>query len=329
MPQAKTKSRNSKHALSEFLTPLSFQVPEFVELSAWFGHGGFAAWLIESTKPRSLVELGTHRGFSYFAFCQAITSLGLPTKTYAVDHWQGDEHAGFYDNSIYETVSAHNAAHYDAFSTLLRYTFDDALEHVEDGSVDLLHIDGRHFYDDVAHDYESWHPKLSDRAVVLFHDTNVHERDFGVFKLWAELASKYPSFEFLHGHGLGVLAVGSEIPAGVAPLFEASKDAELTGQIRQAYERLGNAIQFEWEIKKLKTVGSKQRIKRPANDGRSPAERQHDAFASMSLPELRAEVQRRDKELARVYRSTSWKVTKPLRSVSRLMRAVVLRGKSK
>ena len=49
----------------------------------------------------------------------------------------------------------------------VRCTFAEALQHFPDGSVDLLHIDGRHFYEDVKEDYESWLPKLSDRAVVL------------------------------------------------------------------------------------------------------------------------------------------------------------------
>ena len=75
----------------------------------------------------------------------------------------------------------------------MRSTFDDALKHFSDGSIDLLHIDGRHFYDDVKHDYESWRPKLSQRAIVVFHDINVRERDFGVFRLWEELRDKYPA----------------------------------------------------------------------------------------------------------------------------------------
>ena len=58
----------------------------------------------------------------------------------------------------------YNELHYASFSHLIRSTFDEALANFGAGSIDLLHIDGRHFYDDVRHDFESWQPKLSSLA---------------------------------------------------------------------------------------------------------------------------------------------------------------------
>jgi GT2 family glycosyltransferase len=178
--------------------------------SAWLRHGPFAMWLVGALQPRRIVELGTHNGYSYFAFCQAVQEHNLSTTCVAVDTWQGDEHAGFYDNEVYDAVVQHNAPYAD-FSTLLRKTFDAALDDVKDGSVDLLHVDGRHFYEDVKADFESWIPKLSPRAVVLFHDTEVRERGFGVWKYWAEICENRPSFNFPHQHGLGILFWGAEL----------------------------------------------------------------------------------------------------------------------
>ncbi|MEQ9445299.1 MAG: rhamnan synthesis F family protein, partial [Rhodospirillaceae bacterium] len=178
-------------------------------------------------------------------------ALGTGTRCYAVDSWAGDEHAGFYGEHIFQRVQKHNHTNYAAFSTLIRVTFDDAMGQFEDGSIDLLHIDGRHFYDDVKHDFESWRPKLSDRAVVLFHDTNVRERDFGVYKLWAELSGDFPSFEFLHGHGLGVLGYGADLPEKLMAFFAATSDAKVAADVRQSYSRLGDSFKSDYAKSQL------------------------------------------------------------------------------
>lgn len=238
--------------LRALLTPSSFWSPLYLEESAWLDHGAFAFWLIEATRPRTFVELGTHGGYSYFTVCQTVKALGLPTKCYAVDTWQGDEHAGFYGENIYRRVHDHNERHYAPFSRLVRATFAEALSHFPDGSIDLLHIDGRHFYEDVKEDYETWRVKLSDRAVVFFHDINVRERNFGVFKLWEEVKSQYPSFDFLHGHGLGIIGYGKNLPAGILPLFEAAKDERTLGDVRQAYGRLGAAFKAQFEAAQMR-----------------------------------------------------------------------------
>lgn len=186
--------------------------------SGWWGHVPFAFWVVEATRPSLLVELGTHHGVSYAALCDAVQHRRLPTRCFAVDSWRGDAHAGMFDESVYRDLKAFNDAHFGAFSELIRADFDTAVGHFADGSIDLLHIDGFHTFEAVRHDYETWRPKLSSRAVVLFHDTNVRRDDFGVHRLFGELAARFPHFEFLHGHGLGLIAHGSDVPAAIAQL---------------------------------------------------------------------------------------------------------------
>jgi glycosyltransferase involved in cell wall biosynthesis len=245
--------------LQASISPVSFWPLDYAPPhSAWLEHAPFAFWLIETLRPRFLVELGTHSGLSYFAFCQAVQRLQLDTRCYAVDTWKGDEHAGFYGEEVFRGVRNHNDQRYSAFSTLIRSTFDEASHHFRKQSIDLLHIDGRHFYDDVKHDFETWQPKLSNRAVVIFHDTNVRERDFGVFALWRELCQERPHFEFFHGHGLGILGIGNDLSDKILALFAARANVEASTQVQRAYSRLGSAVTFQVKSEQVQLAAESQ-----------------------------------------------------------------------
>jgi hypothetical protein len=237
-PQAVLPNRT----IGDFLSPASFRFPERLSESAWIEHAPFAFWLIEAHRPSLLVELGTHWGYSFFAFCQAVRDLGFPSRCFAVDTWQGDDQAGYYGEDVFETVRGYNETHYSAFAGLMRASFDAAALSFADHSIDLLHIDGRHAYADVSHDFAVWLPKLSNRGIVVLHDVNERTRDFDVWRLWSELREKYPHFEFQHGHGLGIIAVGGESSPRLRALFDADADESLSLQIRLAYARLGSAV---------------------------------------------------------------------------------------
>ncbi len=216
--------------------PICFEIPDRLTLaSAWVEHIPFGMYITDILRPNLLVELGTHRGHSYCAFCQAVVSLNLSTKCFAVDTWLGDEHAGFYGDEVFLELRDYHDPLYGHFSQLLRSTFDDAAQNFSDSSIDLLHIDGLHTYTAVKHDFETWLPKVSSKGVVLFHDTNVREGDFGVWKFWEEVKSQFPSFEFFHGHGLGLLAVGEQINPDLVNFLE----PESAAIIRKFFSSLG------------------------------------------------------------------------------------------
>jgi hypothetical protein len=224
--------------------------------SAWHGHVAFAHWLMLAARPRLVVELGTEHGVSYASFCHAAAALGLRTRCFAIDTWQGDALTGRYGEGVYADLKRFNDTYYSAFSTLLRGTFDAALGKFEDRSIDLLHIDGEHAYEMVRHDFETWLPKLSDQAVVLFHDIAVRRPGYGVWRLWEELSRRYPSFTFEHSSGLGVLAIGSAPPPPVAALCAVADVAQIE-RVRECIARFSELAKSsalrELELAQLRT----------------------------------------------------------------------------
>ncbi|MHB1008338.1 MAG: class I SAM-dependent methyltransferase [Propionibacteriaceae bacterium] len=249
-----------KPSLNDFLSKASFWPVQELCLTAWTEHAPFAFWIMDALRPSSVVELGTHNGYSFFAFCQAAKALGLDTQLYAVDTWQGDVHSGVYDNSVYESVQAVVARDYADRAHLVRATFNEARSQFPDGSVDLVHVDGRHFYDDVKEDVETYLSALSDRGVMILHDIVVHERDFGVHQYWEELQERYSTFGFTHCNGLGVVAVGPNVPPKVRALVGLQADGELAGLVRAAYARLGAAVPTPWAMEGPSVAAVQQRL---------------------------------------------------------------------
>jgi glycosyltransferase involved in cell wall biosynthesis/SAM-dependent methyltransferase len=159
-----------------------------------------------------------------------------------VDTWKGDAHAGYYGQEVFNAINALNGRRWQAFSSLLRMTFDEAREHFGTGEVDLLHIDGMHTYDAVSGDFARWRDTLSERGVVLFHDTNVRQQNFGVWRLWQELKNRHPHFEFVHGYGLGILGLGKITPKPLQALFAATADCEAEATVRGLFAARGAAV---------------------------------------------------------------------------------------
>jgi len=229
-------------SLAYFISPSTFFYPDRIKTSPWIEHIPFAFWLIPALNPRTLVELGAREGDSYCAFCQVIQACEIDARAFAVDNWKGKEQSGLYEKNSFQELARYHDEKYSAFSRLIRSTFDEAVARFDDGSIDLLHINGHDTDKCVAHDLRTWLPKLSSRAVVLFHDTNARDGGFGVFEAWAELTLAYPGFAFHHGSGLGVLGVGRDLPEPIVRLMDARTDEPLAAAIRGAYSELGRSI---------------------------------------------------------------------------------------
>ncbi len=299
---------------NELLAVASFSPYPFKAPSAWLGHLPFASFLMRIFKPTTFVELGSHRGHSYFSFCQAVLEAGLATKCYAVDTWQGDEHAGNYGEEVYIDVNHHNQTHYAGFSHLLRMTFDDALFHFPDGSVDLLHIDGLHTYEAVKHDFDTWLPKLAPGAIVLFHDTNVRERGFGVWKLWEELQARYPdNMEFLHSYGLGVLQLSGAVESKKMVWLDAHlAEKEL---FNKYFSALGARQSEQFELANFTHNLMLSRQREEDLFSRLEALHKHSILLNAHITNLESQIGDQLGKIEALQQTTSWRVTAPLRSL--------------
>lgn len=298
------------------------------DVDAWHAHIPLAFFLVHLLRPRVLVELGTHRGDSYCAFCQEVDALGLDTKCYAIDTWTGDVHTGPYGPEALEDLRSHHDPLYGSFSTLVQSTFNEALTHFSDGEIDLLHIDGEHTYDGVTRDFQAWLPKLSKRGVVLLHDTNVRTDDFGVWRLWRGLLTTYSGFELPYAHGLGVLFVGSEPEPGVAEFVKLTSEqpSEVTDFFFALGERAaarGRASRLADELERRQEEQTRLENAVRERDSqleqfhielnRLRQERSHREALERELDAALARASALDVELASVQRSTSWHITAPLR----------------
>lgn len=277
-------------------------------VTPWIGHVIFADMLIRAYRPQCLVELGSHTGVSFFAFCEAVKQSWLKTTCYAVDTWKGDEQAGFYGEDVYIKFSEYNKKYYSNFATMLRMKFDDAIQYFKDESIDILHIDGLHTYDAVKHDFYTWLPKVKPGGIILFHDVAEQGNNFGVYKLWHEIAEKSQEIcVFPHSHGLAVWRK----PGGPVldnPLLQdlLSKDKEISVPI---VELIKSTSEYFTNNHKLKDIEKKYNILFEKYNYLSQE--------NINLKNMHAKLKN---EFESILNSNSWKITFPLRGISRWLR---------
>ena len=189
--------------------------PIYSAPSSWWQHVPIAHWIVEKLKPNKVVELGTHYGVSFFSFCEAAEKHSPNTFVYAIDTWEGDTHAGHYEDEVYDIVKKHSSKYHFQRSELIRSRFEEAATYFADNTIDILHIDGLHTYEAVDEDYRTWLPKLVYGGSIIFHDWNVRERGFGVWRLWEEIKEdqNFSCLETPNGHGLAIATLSEQRPS--------------------------------------------------------------------------------------------------------------------
>ena len=251
-------------------TPRSLEIiPKYQGPSSWWQHVPMAHLLIETLKPKIVVELGSHYGVSFFSFCEAAKRYSPETYVYAIDTWGGDIQAGYYGDEVYDIVKVHRDANYRQNSELIRCMFDDAVHLFDNKSIDLLHIDGLHTYDAVKNDFEVWKPKLKDGGTILFHDWNVRKEGFGVGRLWEQVKvdTRFKCLEVQYGYGLGIATLAEKTPTWHDEIMEYLPTLRAKGLLLEVISDLTSEVESlqnknyiqEEHIRNLEFMNSERR----------------------------------------------------------------------
>jgi hypothetical protein len=92
-------------------------------------------------------------------------------------------------------------------------------------SIDILHIDGYHSYDAVLKDFTNWSPFVKEDGIIIFHDINVPNANFGVIHVITEVQGGRKLY-FLKSYGLGIFTKNFDLAAKIVQQFDVVYDFE-------------------------------------------------------------------------------------------------------
>lgn len=222
-----------------------FWQPDYREPSSWLEHLPFLFWLVEALRPQQVVGLGVD-DVPHFAVCQAASRLRLGTRCYMV----GED----VDEKAANEIHAYASDHFSAISQWLQTNPTRAIEQFDEGSIDLLllHISP----DDNSVDYllDRWLSRLSSQGVVVVPGIARREPGCFVFRAFESIKNRYPHFVFHHAGGLGVIAVGNELPHLVNNLLGALESNASTQVVQDVFARLGRSCQDKVTVRQQQTL---------------------------------------------------------------------------
>jgi cephalosporin hydroxylase len=162
--------------------------------------------LLRLHPPRTVVEIGTARGGSLYAWCRVarpdalVVSIDLPGGAFGGGYGEEElPRLSSYARRRQELAFLMADSHQEA-------TRADLVRLLDGRRIDFLMIDGDHSYEGVRLDFEMYAPLVGDGGLVAFHDVLPHpERpDCEVDRFWHEVRGAYPSREFLQpDHSIG------------------------------------------------------------------------------------------------------------------------------
>lgn len=215
-----------------------FWQPDYLQFSAWLEYLPALFWLVEAVQPKQCVTLGVHQGAAHFAVCQAVSRLQLDARCYGI---QPRSALSEQDAERYHAVQEYHSRHYSGISRLVDTAPQEGLGQFSRGSIDLLVFNLPPDTANAAPLVEMAISRLSTCGVLVLPHIESREPGMRLHDVFETLAQRYPTFAFVHGDGMGVVAVGSAPTATLKSLLDASDAPASRKVLRDVFQRLGRS----------------------------------------------------------------------------------------
>lgn len=166
--------------------------------------------LLQERQPRTIVEIGSARGGTFYAFCQVaaddalLVSIDLPGGDFGgteLDQWTRTGRDKYGARNIAKMrghLRADQSAEFIQADSQLKRTRHQLVRALQGRQIDFLMIDGDHAYEGVRADHELYQDLVAEDGIIAFHDILPHPREprTQVHRYWDEIKGKHTTLEF-------------------------------------------------------------------------------------------------------------------------------------
>jgi predicted O-methyltransferase YrrM len=162
-----------------------------IDLGGWQAHPCLYLKLVEQVRPRLIVEVGVWKGSTTLIFAEALRHyrsvwrgkvVAVDTWLGALEFWKKSKHDATRDLKF---VNGYPSVYYNFLSNVVHQGLQDQVVPFPSPSlmaaqyfrvmkppvsIDILHLDGSHEYEDVAADLAAWWPVIRKGGVMIGDD---------------------------------------------------------------------------------------------------------------------------------------------------------------
>jgi len=298
------------HSSEAVFTPSLFQTlfwkPRFLLDAAILAHLPFVFWLSVVLNPRRVAVLGCGDGAAHFALCQSLDKLGLDSLCHGFGFWN-EANAGNL-GAPPEALKQHEAMLYEDLSSLTSCeSLEDALERIEEGTVDLMLIDLANLPSNIHLSGEFLLSLLSERGVILFHSVNDLNSSSSDCRSLERFIKSAQRIRFPAGEGLAVIIKDEEPPTPLRSLLQYAPNGKLRGDIELMFRRSGQNLRnsvnigcYKKNLQDRENILTVYRLDLEAAKDEVRSLRQSHELRSQKLADTQVQLFERSTELERV-----------------------------